>query len=217
MEPIKEIVAKPRTMQDIRDDRDAIYKKRSENSISLVDDILFQESWPDCIETLKTVYASYYYEEEDAPDDDYDDYNGENDKFFKQCIIFKEKGYSFLGLATIARKEIIPSNKPFYSRYFLLEENIRLCDILNKKNENSTLVSFAEAKEHIKQLLALDFGPTEKDHYFMLLKKYEKFGPLIIQKTLILQNFLLLSKIEIPQEVIKDTTLLMWELEESLF
>jgi hypothetical protein len=186
------IISKPKTIQDIRTDRDEIYKKRFNDAATVkgpLDYILFQSNWSLCLEQLKQVTTFNYIE-------------------LKDCLRFREKEYSFLGLVTIAIKsEHMPDE------HFMMK-GIHNKNLLNKKNPEQP--SFNEKKEHIRELLLLGFKPTAKDKYFALLATYEEHGPSIINKKLLLQNLPLLSEIEIPQEIMQYITQLMWETEESL-
>ncbi len=77
-------------------------------------------------------------------------------------------------------------------------------------------VSFQEIKEFIQKLLNLGFAPTPNDKELAFFRKYQEFGPAIIKKMLLLQDILLTLDTDIRQAFIKYIPLLMFEIEESL-
>jgi hypothetical protein len=200
------IVCKPKTIQDIRNDRNAIYRERLYNRatyISPLDDIFFQEHWSYHLTTLKKAQTK-----EPLSLNHNDDNFGliYNINWYKT---FNFNNYSFLGLATIAIKsEREPTDNIFSDG----ERNQKL---LNK--ENPIQVPFEQKKEHIQKLFSFGFEPTSQDKYFASLEKWERCNALLMVKRMCsLLKSPLLSEMNVPQEIIKFITLLMWETEESL-
>jgi hypothetical protein len=181
------VVTKPKTIQEIRNNRDYIYQRRAykeskfDTFIGGFDALFFQNQWESHLKQLREPWVW-----------------GSKDRF-NDYLTYKRKGYSALGIVTIA---II--NKP------LMKEFFSICNrhILTKKNIH---VSFNEKKEHIQELLKIGFKPIEKDKEFALLEKCER-----CQKKLIFFLLPLLTEINVPQDIINYITLLMWETEESL-
>ena len=139
--------------------------------------------------------------------------------YLGNCILFKIEGYSFLGLATIAIKnQELPKNKDSFNQPHLIIRDLWEKDRLKVQalQHNPIQVPFNQKKEHIQELLKLDFQLADKDKYFALLAKYEEYGPSIITKKMLLQYSQFLSEIELPQEIIDYISLLMFETEESL-
>jgi hypothetical protein len=196
------IVTKPRTMQDIRNDRDEIYKERFKNGFYDIplDHVLFQFYWSDCLEELKKQIKP-----QSIPTDCIVCYT----PYLKNCISFRKKEYSFLGLATIAIKsEYLPNE----SHKMTI---MRVKNLLN--TENPEQVPFKQKKEHIQELFKLDFEPASQDKYFAILEKWERCNALLmIKRMCTLLKSPLLSEMNVPQEIIKFISLLMWEAEESL-
>jgi hypothetical protein len=183
---------RPLTMQDIRNDRNAIYSKRF-NSASLLsctlDYTLFQEYWTtQPSELTKEQQKSFllspakYYTEQ-----------------------FAGQKYSALGITTIAIKSERIAAEDINAR------GERKRKLLNK--EHPEQVPFKKKKEHIKELLTLGVKPTESDRYLALLATYEEHGSLIITKQLLLQLSSLLSEIYVPQDILNYIALLMFKTE----
>ncbi len=196
------IVCKPRTIQDIRNDRNEIYKKRFNDGLYNIplDHVLFQFYWSDCLEELKR-----HIKPQSIPTDCIVCYT----PYLKNCISFRKKEYSFLGLATIAIKsEYLPNERHKMTI-------MRVKNLLN--TENPEQVPFKQKKEHIQELLALDFVSTIKDKEFATLEKWERCDALLmIKKMYFLLKSPLLSEMNVPQEIVQYIALLMWETEESL-
>lgn len=192
----KETVVPPKTMQEIRDERTFIYQKRLNfDAIATypLDSILFQEHWSNNISLFK--------KEPHNTSSILPNYTWHKD--------FTEHGYSLIGITTIAIKS--GSNR-FEGTS---TEGTRKKELLNKKDPIQ--VSFKEKKEHIRQFLTLGFIPNKKDTYFALLAKYEQYASLIIKNHLNLQHAPLVSEINIPEDIIRYISLLMFDTEESLF
>jgi hypothetical protein len=192
----KEIVFKPKTMQDIRDERSEIYKE--------------------ILEKEKLYQLSLEYKKNN-PFDTYDIYTDQiffqrypldsDDLSTPQLQDFRFKEYSFLSFAIIAvNRPIFTSEKDEWGQKYNL-----------RHTKHPKPAPFKNKKATAQSLLKINIQPTSKDKYLALLTKYEKFGPSIIKKLLNLQHLLFLSKVDIPQEIIPLITLLMWDTEESLF
>ena len=222
MEPIKEIIVfTPKTMQDIRNDRDAIYSERF-NLKKVEEDwpldlFLFQENWSD---TLDFIEAGKQDDLDTVGDDILEQqlqslYSGNyenlfpilyNPNFYKN---FNRQGYSCLGYTAMAIKneKMIGDNPIFRGERQQLFKN----------KQAQQQASFIEKKEVIQQLIILlDIKPTVKDKKVALLALYETFGPCIIQKICIFKHFPLLTEINMPEEINTYIALLMFETEESL-
>jgi hypothetical protein len=190
----QKIIIKPRTMQEIRDDRDAIINKRLtayEKEFSLFDCFFFQEFWTEFISKLRNL-------KDDPVTVRFKDYR-------------HETNYSVLGIATIA---ITITKKPALYQY-LSHHRKKECisNLRNKKIQKKP--SFSEKKAFISILRKeFEFIPTPEDKKFALLE-YEGFILSIIEKMSIFQESPAL--IEIPRELIKHITLLILNTEESLF
>ncbi len=184
MKKEKEIILIPKTMQEIKDERDFIYNKSYYHE-DPINNILIQRNWQGFLNFLKHrqwMEAQLHY--------DYDSLEDDPDLAWYQQ--YTSRGYSLAGIATIALYTFNP-DLPFKQH-----------------------VSFSDKKEFILKLQAFDFQTTSKDKYLALRTKYDEFGPAIIKKMLLLQDMLLLSEIDVPQEAIHDIPLLMFEAEESL-
>jgi hypothetical protein len=184
----KEIVFKPKTMQDIKKDRDFIHDYSYHNSDDAMNNVFVQRNWPMFLRVLEIVQTEtkqeYVYDNSEALSED------EDLAYYQKYTL---NGYSLIGIATIALQTYPFSRAP------------------SKKD-----VIFKEKKEFIPKLFAFGLNITEKDKYFALNTKYEEFGAIIIKKMLLLPDILLLSETDVPQEAIRDIPLLMFELEESL-
>ncbi|HEX4068909.1 MAG TPA: hypothetical protein VHX42_02325 [Candidatus Babeliales bacterium] len=206
-------VAKPKTIQEIQNDRENIYKKRtrylSEYPLAY---FLLQCEWDNFFSKLIDEEKSYN---------------------FCACNLMlhkikEKKGYSFLGLTAIAlNNHAIPHNS--FATSYNLEK------IFHSKNQ----ASFHAKKEYIQLLLPIAYKmealckvkitPTPEDKEFALLEKWERCAPLIIKKIHSFQHIPLLSEIQkerkeagqetalMQQNFIRYISLLMWKLEESLF
>jgi hypothetical protein len=184
MEPIKEItVVKPKTMQEIRDDRDAIYKERLNLEKSqqlydkimpryIVDHILFQD------DLSKTEHLLLH-------------------RSYKGPIILNK--YSYLGIAIIAIQR--PQFFTIEDRYYRGYHND--CLIKNPKQ-----IPFKEKKEYIQKLYDLGFGPTDADKDFDKLGAYEQAA----LSRLLLQHSPVVSEIQLPQEIIDSIAIIMSEI-----
>ena len=180
----KEIILIPKTMQDIRDERDFIHNQ-SYHHEDPINNVLIYKNWYNFLKFLENRQII-----EAQPNYDYDSLEDEPDLSWYQN--YTSKGYSLVGLTTIALHAFDPSAIP------------------SKKH-----VLFSAKKNYIPLLLISGFKKTEKDKYLALLTKDEEFGPVIIKKMLLLQEILLVLEIELPQEV-RDIPLAMFEAEESL-
>jgi hypothetical protein len=104
------IVAQPKTIQEIRDDRYAIYKKSYLHE-DLINNVLMQHNWSiflSFLENRQIMEAQLNY--------DYDSLEGDLDLSYYQKYTYK--GYSLLGITTIAVhtfKTSVSSNKKHVS------------------------------------------------------------------------------------------------------
>lgn len=190
-------IIKPRTMQDIRNDRDEIYQERLNTSAYAVyplDTILFQGHWANQLAILKKE------QQQDCL----------NTEIYTQCIM--PQGHSLLGLATITIKSESFSDKDIKAR------GQRKKELLAK--EKPEQVSFKEKKEHIQQLcLLFKFEPKEKDKELALLEQWERWQPIIKNichlRCAYKDHINLIS--EIPYDVVKYIEELMLISEKPLF
>jgi hypothetical protein len=195
----QEIVVKTKTMQqikqEIKNNRNTIYQERLQN-FALgdlpIDHILFQHLWPLSL----GIYKWGQTKEKTSFPENYDVTKVKNaQEMYLRDVNFTNHGYSFLGLATIAiRGKPISDGGGCYKyrehKKVLLREGI-----LNR-------IPFTKTKEHIQQLLAVGFEPTDKDKDAIFLATYKKCGPSIIKKILLLQNLFISSRIETPYQII---------------
>lgn len=182
---------KTKTIQDITIARECIYRKKLFNpylTLHLQDEALFQEHWYRYLNTLK--------EEKKRGENSFGSYT----IHYKNCNF---DGNSFLGLTTIAIR----------SRSNINEGHIKTQERKRKLLINPIRVPFEEIKEHTQELLALGFKPTPQDKDFAILEAWERCASSIIQKQMLLQYYLLLSGLMVPQEIISSIILPMFKSE----
>ncbi|HEX4069502.1 MAG TPA: hypothetical protein VHX42_05385, partial [Candidatus Babeliales bacterium] len=178
-------VVKPKTMQEIREDRNAIYAWRTRKEMKRnscycgFDEYFFQNYWTSSLNEL-TEYSCNDYKNFKK----YLKCNHEGDPY---------EGYSALGIAAMAIK-----NKKSLKQHYFKNTN-------SFNNKTNVEISFKEKKTYIKDLMDFGFQLTEKDKEVDMLNAYEQ----AIATKLFLQRSQFLSKIELPQEIVDHIALIM--------
>jgi hypothetical protein len=191
----KEIVFIPKTMQEIRDERNEIYEKiliheqnmqlnskYRKNNYLLHNDAMF------------IVFQDKSLPYKDVP----------CHRPYLQKLCFEKCSCLTLAIIAIERPKFVAD----YDKWG------QMCNY--NLMQNPKQAPFKEKKEAVQAFLKIELQPTSKDRYFALLTKCDEFVPTIIKKILLLRDILLLSEIEVPQEAIRDIPLLMFNAEESL-
>jgi hypothetical protein len=192
MEEIMEeiTIAQPRTMQEIRIDRNSIYVWRLRKECKFncyygtLDELLFQSGW-----------KSYYNDLDIAQD--------REPNRFQECLEYEHEGYSALGLVVMAIKNITLIKKKTLCEYEELRNNIR--SLIKKPHIH---VSFNEKKKYIKKLSFLGIIPNDKDKEMDKLNAWEQAA----LAKLFLSHSQLLKNIQLPQDVINYISLLISEI-----
>jgi hypothetical protein len=100
----KEIIFKPKTMQDIRNERDFIYNHTYHHE-DPVNNVLFQKNWPRFLNLLE-----YQQKIESSPTYIFDSLEDEDLSYYQKYTF---QGYSLLGIATIALHILLEENVSF--------------------------------------------------------------------------------------------------------
>lgn len=204
----QEITIKPKSLQSIKNDRDTVYNKRFSSQQTIdwpLDLLLFQENWSDTLNFIEignligldTVGIDVLKQQvtNKNPKDTFNII--QNPHFYTHH--FNKYGYSSLGIAAIAIKQVKILND---DNYTLRGNRKKLFQ--NKQDQERAL--FSEKKACIEKLMSYGITPTPKDKEFALLATYEEnqLSAPVIKKYLLLKHCPILVHMNIPQELIHD-------------
>jgi hypothetical protein len=193
----KEIVIIPKTIQEIRDERDKFKKELDANKYFW---------WFSTTTCPNYFFLSCTYRQ----DLHKETYRKRASHLVPLKNILDEKWFRIYNIDELPQ---LPADQ------IQILKEVRFPDTLYSCLGSATMaenVSYQDKKQFIQKLLGLHFTPTPGDKELALLTKYEEFGPSIIKIFLNLQNSLFLSEMDLPQEIIPLITLLMFETEKSL-
>jgi hypothetical protein len=189
------IIHKPKTIQDIRNERNKIYEKILTNERD---------------KQLNSEYYDKHFYNKDLLDNIFFPNESNPPKSKDELSLFQR--FYFKKLSCLSLSIIAIQRPKFVADYDIWGQQCNWHLIQNPKQ-----APFDVKKENIQSFLTTtDLKPTTKDKELALLEKWERCTPIIIKSYLNLQHSFFLSEMKIPQEIIPLITLLMWDTEESL-